>query len=80
MRKNAIDEEFFDEVVCEVEDLKPKHVLSLGARCVLTFGGALSNMRNVCAKSFIFTGSTGKFSVSEEVPTGSQVNNQTKHL
>ena len=42
--ENAIDE------VCEVEEMKPKHVLSLGARCVLTFGGALSNVRNVCAR------------------------------
>ena len=47
--ENAIDEEYF-EVVCEVEEMKPKHVLSFGARCVLTFGGALSNVRNVCAR------------------------------
>ena len=51
--ENAIDEEFLDEVVCDVEDLEPKHVLSLGAGCVLTFGGALA-VREMFVLKFIF--------------------------
>ena len=61
--ENAIDEEFLDEVVCDVEDLEPKHVLSLGAGCVLTFGGAVSSSRNVRAQVSFFTSSTGRNSV-----------------
>ena len=45
----AIDEELFSEV----EEMKPKHVLSLGARCVRTFGGAKQFEKCLCSAAMM---------------------------
>ena len=66
--ENAIDEEFLDEVVCDVEDLEPKHVLSLGAGCVLTFGGALAVREMFVLKFHFLPVRLVRTSLSEDDP------------